>query len=119
LWRIIAVVLLPGIDAPGRVSFACDEAEYHIEGIRGFQIERLWQGTLVRRLLGLHAAGLTDMRVLGAGQGLGQAWPGRCRSKARFQPRTPVRFQPLGYLVVPTAHVSHGLVTGRPGGGLV
>jgi hypothetical protein len=49
LWRIIAVGLLPGIDAPGRVPFACDEAECHMEGIRVCQIERLWQGTLVRR----------------------------------------------------------------------
>ena len=119
LWRIIAVVLLPGIDAPGRVPFTCDEAEKHIEGIRGCQIKRLWQGTIVRRWSGLYAAGLTNMRVCGAGQGLGQAWPGRCRSTARFQPRTLVRCLPLGCLDVPTELMGQGIVTGRLCVGLV
>jgi hypothetical protein len=59
------------------------------------------------------------MRVLGAGQGLGQVWPGRRRPKARFSLRTLLRCLPVGCLVVPTAHVSHGLVTGRLCVGLV
>jgi hypothetical protein len=52
------------------------------------------------------------MRVFGAGQGLGQAWPGRCRSKARFQPRTLVRFLPLGCLNAPTELIGQGIVNG-------